>query len=113
MLTGLIFSFFTSESESRRITGGEPTELALNMIPSEFFSIYQAAEKMYGVPWNLLAAQHKVETDFSGIEDNDFICWGNWTYAIYASNLDWVELSGWESFKEMPQSLKKSLQIRQ
>ena len=69
LLTGLIFSFFSSESESRGITGGEPTELALNMIPSEFFPIYQAAGKMYGVPWNLLAAQHKVETDFSGIAD--------------------------------------------
>ena len=60
LLTGLIYSFFSSESESRGITGGEPTELALNMIPSEFFPIYQAAEKMYGVPWNLLAAHHKV-----------------------------------------------------
>ncbi|MCA1053823.1 lytic transglycosylase domain-containing protein [Rossellomorea aquimaris] len=34
-------------------------------IPSEYIPIYKAAEKEYGVPWNLLAAHHRVETKFS------------------------------------------------
>jgi hypothetical protein len=30
----------------------------------KYLPIYQAAEKKYGVPWHILAAIHKVETDF-------------------------------------------------
>lgn len=33
-------------------------------VAEPFLPIYQAAGKKYGVPWNLLAAIHKVETDF-------------------------------------------------
>lgn len=45
--------------------GGEISDVGANQIPKEFIPIYQAAAKKYGVPWNLLAAHHKVETDFS------------------------------------------------
>jgi murein DD-endopeptidase MepM/ murein hydrolase activator NlpD len=34
------------------------------MIPAQYLAIYQQAGQKYGVPWNLLAAIHKVETDF-------------------------------------------------
>jgi len=34
-------------------------------IPSLYISIYQRAEKQYNVPWCLLAAVHKIETNFS------------------------------------------------
>ena len=51
------------------VIGGDPTKEALEMIPSEFMPIYQAAGKQYGVPWNLLAAHHKVETSFSSLEN--------------------------------------------
>jgi peptidoglycan LD-endopeptidase LytH len=34
-------------------------------VPSQYIPIYKAAEKEYGVPWNLLAAHHRVETKFS------------------------------------------------
>ncbi|NQD65069.1 lytic transglycosylase domain-containing protein [Bacillus haikouensis] len=34
-------------------------------VPSQYIPIYKAAEKEYGVPWNLLAAHHRVETRFS------------------------------------------------
>jgi peptidoglycan LD-endopeptidase LytH len=34
-------------------------------VPSQYLPIYKAAEKEYGVPWNLLAAHHRVETKFS------------------------------------------------
>jgi peptidoglycan LD-endopeptidase LytH len=37
-------------------------------IPPEFIPIYKAAEKEYGVPWNLLAAHHRVETRFSQMD---------------------------------------------
>ncbi|MFC5732183.1 lytic transglycosylase domain-containing protein [Cytobacillus gottheilii] len=35
------------------------------LVPGEFIPIYQAAAQQYGVDWNVLAAIHKVETDFS------------------------------------------------
>jgi soluble lytic murein transglycosylase-like protein len=34
-------------------------------IPGKYLSIYKKAAKKYGVPWNLLAAIHRVETNFS------------------------------------------------
>ncbi len=34
-------------------------------IPEEYIHIYKEAEKIYGVPWTLLAAHHRVETRFS------------------------------------------------
>lgn len=47
--------------------GGEISEFGANEIPSQFIPIYKAAEEKYGVPWNLLAAHHRVETRFSTI----------------------------------------------
>ncbi|WP_408607804.1 lytic transglycosylase domain-containing protein [Bacillus xiapuensis] len=37
-------------------------------IPEKFLPIYKAAEKKYGVPWQLLAAHHRVETKFSEMD---------------------------------------------
>jgi peptidoglycan DL-endopeptidase CwlO len=48
--------------------GGEISEIGANEIPEAFIPIYKAAEKEYGVPWNLLAAHHRVETRFSTIQ---------------------------------------------
>ena len=47
--------------------GGDISELGTNEIPAQFIPIYKAAEEKYGVPWNLLAAHHRVETRFSSI----------------------------------------------
>lgn len=44
--------------------GGQISEVGANEIPQEYIAYYQQAEKKYGVPWNILAAVHKVETDF-------------------------------------------------
>lgn len=44
--------------------GGNPTALAEDAIPANLMPIYRAAEEQYGVPWNVLAAINKVETDF-------------------------------------------------
>jgi hypothetical protein len=47
---------------------GTISEIGKNEIPAEFIPIYQAAEREYGVPWNLLAAIHRVETVFSTLD---------------------------------------------
>jgi hypothetical protein len=46
-----------------RLLGGSPTATA-GKIPAQLMPIYRAAERQYGVPWNVLAAINKVETDF-------------------------------------------------
>lgn len=46
---------------------GPISEFGASEIPAEYIPIYQAAAKKYGVPWNLLAAVHRVETVFSTI----------------------------------------------
>jgi hypothetical protein len=43
---------------------GKPNKQALKQIPSEFLDIYQEAGAKYGIPWNVLAAIHKRETNF-------------------------------------------------
>ena len=30
-------------------------------VPKEYITIYQDAEEVYGVPWTLLAAHHRIE----------------------------------------------------
>ncbi|WP_421384979.1 lytic transglycosylase domain-containing protein [Bacillus salacetis] len=47
------------------ITYQELSEEAKDEIPSEYIPIYKDASQKYGVPWNLLAAHHRVETKFS------------------------------------------------
>ncbi|WP_338473313.1 bifunctional lytic transglycosylase/C40 family peptidase (plasmid) [Niallia sp. XMNu-256] len=47
--------------------GGDISEIGANEIPTQFIPIYKEAEQKYGVPWNLLAAHHRVETRFSSI----------------------------------------------
>lgn len=37
-------------------------------IPEEYIPIYMAAEEVYGVPWTLLAAHHRIETRFSTMD---------------------------------------------
>lgn len=54
--------------ESSGFWGGEISEIGANEIPAVYIPIYKAAQEEYGVPWNLLAAHHRVETRFSTIE---------------------------------------------
>lgn len=37
-------------------------------IPEEYIPVYKAAEEIYGVPWTLLAAHHRIETRFSTMD---------------------------------------------
>jgi len=57
--------FSMSSDKGGGVTAGKPSELAMNQIPEKYMPVYQKAAKKYGVPWNLLAAVHKVETNFS------------------------------------------------
>ncbi|MDE3841079.1 secreted cell wall DL-endopeptidase (plasmid) [Bacillus methanolicus] len=56
-----------SKPESIGYWGGEISEIGANEIPAQFIPYYKDAEQKYGVPWNLIAAQHRVETRFSTI----------------------------------------------
>lgn len=38
-------------------------------VPTSYIPLYKSAEKTYGVEWELLAAIHKVETDYSRIKN--------------------------------------------
>src|SRR3954447_25137267 len=45
-------------------TGGAPSAEAERAIPGDLLLLFRAAEGRYGVPWTVLAAINKVETDF-------------------------------------------------
>ncbi|MBD7939652.1 peptidoglycan DD-metalloendopeptidase family protein [Cytobacillus sp. Sa5YUA1] len=60
--------FGTMTDNNTGIIGGSISEIGENEIPADYLPIYQAAEEKYGVPWNLLAAHHRVETRFSTLE---------------------------------------------
>jgi hypothetical protein len=44
--------------------GGPPSREADASVPAELMPLFAAAEHAFGVPWNVLAAINKVETDF-------------------------------------------------
>lgn len=48
--------------------GGAISPVGEREIPAEYIPIYRDAEARYGVPWNLLAAHHRVETVFSTLQ---------------------------------------------
>lgn len=71
ILAFVILSSTGGEEEMQPGTGyygGDISEFGANEIPSQYIPIYKAAQEKYGVPWNLLAAHHRVETRFSTLE---------------------------------------------
>lgn len=48
--------------------GAEISEFGQSEIPAEMLPVYHEAAAQYNVPWNLLAAIHRVETRFSTID---------------------------------------------
>jgi murein DD-endopeptidase MepM/ murein hydrolase activator NlpD len=68
---GLILTFTLQQPEQETSAGGWEiggiTEFGANEIPASYIPIYKEAGEKYGVPWNLLAAHHRVETRFSTI----------------------------------------------
>ena len=74
LIFGLFLSFTASFQEEQEVVMGEGgwevgniTTFGAKDIPAEFIPIYKEAAEKYGVPWNLLAAHHRVETRFSTI----------------------------------------------
>ncbi|MFT9494235.1 MULTISPECIES: peptidoglycan DD-metalloendopeptidase family protein [Bacillota] len=64
----ILFLFFGSMEEQQTGFGDGISEIGANEIPAEYLPIYRAAQEEFGVPWNLIAAVHKVETNFSTID---------------------------------------------
>lgn len=59
----IMFAGFASMSDSNDSTIGL-TAIGEKEIPAEYIPLYQAAGEVYGMQWTLLAAVHKVETNF-------------------------------------------------
>lgn len=55
-------------SNNDTLTGGDVSGVGQTEIPTEYMPIYQAAEKTYNVPWYVLAAVHRIETNFGTIK---------------------------------------------
>ncbi|WP_078390983.1 lytic transglycosylase domain-containing protein [Shouchella patagoniensis] len=56
------------EQNDRFRQGVYKTMIAENQIPEEYVPIYQEASDEYGIPWELLASVHRVETIFSTMD---------------------------------------------
>jgi hypothetical protein len=67
---GMLFIvLFASVLNSDGSEGGYiPSDLVYQEVPDNFIPIYQAAAEAYNIPWTLLAAVHKVETNFSQMD---------------------------------------------
>lgn len=57
----------SDQPQTAQSGGGQITQFGKSQIPAKYIPIYKAAAAKYGVPWNLLAAIHRVETDFSTV----------------------------------------------
>jgi soluble lytic murein transglycosylase-like protein len=74
--------------------GGAPSAQARQTIPPRLLPLFTAAERAYGVPWNVLAAVNKVETDFGrnlGPSSMGAIGWMQFlpaTWARYGTDAD-------------------------
>ncbi|MCQ6281087.1 bifunctional lytic transglycosylase/C40 family peptidase [Bacillus sp. EB600] len=76
LLGGMVMAFIVLSSAGEQgakpgkgYSGGEISDFGVNEIPSQYIPIYKAAQEKYGVPWNLLAAEHRVETRFSTLKN--------------------------------------------
>jgi murein DD-endopeptidase MepM/ murein hydrolase activator NlpD len=63
------------------------------LIPAEYLPVYERIGKKYGVPWNLLAAIHKVETDFGR---NLSTSWAGAVGHFQSMPCNWL---GWNAYK--------------
>lgn len=67
LVMGFLFMGTSNEETTKAPNDAAISAQGSTEIPAAFIPIYQAAAKEYGVPWNLLAAIHRVETMFSTI----------------------------------------------
>ncbi|MEK5645944.1 MULTISPECIES: peptidoglycan DD-metalloendopeptidase family protein [Paenibacillus] len=64
-LGGMFIGALSQSGDASFTRGGQISAVGLASIPAEFLEYYHEAEEKYGVPWNVLAAVHRVETVFS------------------------------------------------
>ncbi len=64
MLFGVLFVGLFSEQPAGMEEGQWEVAAGFPQIAQKYLPIYQEAGKKYGVPWPILAAIHKIETDF-------------------------------------------------
>ncbi|MCM2674595.1 hypothetical protein [Alkalicoccobacillus plakortidis] len=62
-LIALFIYLFDSNNQVRQIT--YKTVIGQHQIPEKFVPVYEEAAEEYDIPWQLLAAVHRVETIFS------------------------------------------------
>lgn len=62
--TGTVVSFNRRTVANDRQGGGQPVS-PIPGLPTKLVPIYKAAGNRYGIPWKVLAAIHKTETNFS------------------------------------------------
>jgi len=67
ILLVLILVLFSVSGGKVNNWSGDISDAGSSEIPAEYLQIYHDAGEAYGVPWNLLAAIHKVETDFGQV----------------------------------------------
>ncbi|MDQ0273487.1 NlpC/P60 family protein [Cytobacillus purgationiresistens] len=58
-------SMLKDQEERERHAIEFTSPLMSSQVPEEYMSFYLTAEKKYGIPWNILAAIHSIETNFS------------------------------------------------
>lgn len=100
------FAIFSNQSPG----SGPMSEYGGAQIPAQYIPIYQKAEQQFKVPWNVLAAVHKVETNYGQISPMlspvgamghmQFMCrtWVGWSLpgsplGSCASSVDYTDLS--------------------
>lgn len=67
---GILFLMAGTLNSNVKIGYGDATisEIGEAQIPSQYIPIYKAMTEKYDVPWNILGAEHRVETRFSTMD---------------------------------------------
>lgn len=71
VLLVVVFSIFSTTNKQQQSDSGdgiELSEIGEREIPAQYIPVYKEAGKKYNVAWTLLAAFHKVETNFGTSE---------------------------------------------
>lgn len=68
MISIMMMGGQSEESPASVFNPSEISQLGAEQIPPEYIIVYQEAAKAYGIPWNLLASIHRIETRFSTID---------------------------------------------
>ncbi|PSL44405.1 transglycosylase-like protein with SLT domain [Salsuginibacillus halophilus] len=61
-------TLIAAQTESPTVEESTPEVPAVEPIPDEFMPVYTEAAEAYDVPWEMLAAIHRVETSFSNAD---------------------------------------------